>query len=239
MNTAALMAAIYLWALTPRSGGAGDILALHRWTDAESGRIPLCFYSGGEGSLDGRDFIWSADKDSVTLRFMPDSPIGAENELKLLTNRDGMMLRGGDELYIPGEAFTEEDEAAALGQEIAEYARQFEGYDYHYGGKTPESGFDCSGLVYYVYSQFGYALDRVAADQAKNGEAVEPDLMRAGDIICFKSGSYVSHVGIYLGGGQFIHAESSATGVVIGELSGYYKTRGFDVRRIVGAEKEG
>ncbi|MBP3540023.1 MAG: C40 family peptidase, partial [Oscillospiraceae bacterium] len=72
-----------------------------------------------------------------------------------------------------------------LGREIADFALDFLGSKYKYGGKTPEEGFDCSGLVYYVYSQFGYSLARVANDQAKQGEEVAPEDLRAGDVLAF------------------------------------------------------
>ena len=121
------------------------------------------------------------------------------------------------------------------GQQIAQYALQFLGYDYCWGGKDPSTGFDCSGLVYYVYSQFGYTLNRVAQDQARNGVAVSADALQPGDILCFYSGSsYIGHVGIYIGDGMFVHAQNSATGVVITDLNGHYGQRGFEARRIVG-----
>ena len=121
------------------------------------------------------------------------------------------------------------------GQQIAQYALQFLGYDYCWGGKDPSTGFDCSGLVYYVYGQFGYTLNRVAQDQARNGVAVSADALQPGDILCFYSGSsYIGHVGIYIGDGKFVHAQNSATGVVITDLNGHYGQRGFEARRIVG-----
>ena len=120
------------------------------------------------------------------------------------------------------------------GQQIAQYALQFLGYDYCWGGKDPSTGFDCSGLVYYVYSQFGYTLNRVAQDQARNGVAVSADALQPGDILCFYSGSsYIGHAGIYIGNGMFVHAQNSATGVVITELAGHYADRGYEARRIV------
>ncbi|MDY3859836.1 MAG: SH3 domain-containing protein [Candidatus Limivicinus sp.] len=119
-----------------------------------------------------------------------------------------------------------------LGRQIADYALQFVGYNYSWGGKSPSTGFDCSGLVYYVYSQFGYTLNRVACDQANNGVAVTE--LQPGDILCFYSGSsYIGHVGIYIGDNKFVHAQNSATGVVVTELAGYYATRGYEARRIV------
>lgn len=119
------------------------------------------------------------------------------------------------------------------GQQIAQYAVQFVGCPYSWGGKDP-SGFDCSGLVYYVYQQFGITLNRVAQEQAQNGVHVDPSDLQPGDILCFYSGSsYIGHSGIYIGFGMFVHAQNSATGVVITELAGHYSERGFEARRIV------
>ena len=121
-----------------------------------------------------------------------------------------------------------------LGREIADYALRFVGYNYTWGGCSPDTGFDCSGLTYYVYSQFGYTLNRVACDQARNGVHVDPEDMQPGDIICFYSGGdYIGHVGMYIGNNMFVHAANSRTGVVTAELSGYYESRGYEVRRII------
>ena len=106
------------------------------------------------------------------------------------------------------------------GQEIADFACQYVGYGYVYGAESPEEGFDCSGLVWYVYQQFGYELNRTASAQAKNGVHVELDAIEPGDILCFyNQGSYIGHCGIYIGGGNYVHAQDSATGVVISPLS--------------------
>ena len=120
------------------------------------------------------------------------------------------------------------------GQQIAQFALQYVGYNYSWGGKDPSTGFDCSGLVYYTYQHFGYNINRVAQDQARNGVAVSADELQPGDILCFYSGSsYIGHAGIYIGNGMFVHAQNSATGVVITELAGSYANRGFEARRIV------
>ncbi len=127
------------------------------------------------------------------------------------------------------------------GELIAQYALQFDGYRYNYGGQDPSTGFDCSGLVYYVFKQFGYRLNRVAADQALNGAEVreQKDLL-PGDIICFSwiTSSYINHVGIYIGEGKFIHAMDSANDVVITTLEEYLKTHRCYMRRIVGEEEK-
>lgn len=236
--SAAVLAAMYIFALTPKSGSSvADVLTFGQWTDEATGSVALEFDSDGSGALDGRIFSWSEDENGASLQFRGESAVGGQEVITLLPSGESVKLRVGEQLYIPGQAVTADDMAALLGQEIAQYALQFEGFDYLYGGKTPETGFDCSGLVYYVYEQFGYGLNRIAADQAKNGVAVDPEDIRAGDILCFKSGSSITHAGIYLGDGLFIHAQSSDTGVVITELEGNYSQRGFEARRIVGQEE--
>ena len=120
------------------------------------------------------------------------------------------------------------------GRDVANYALQFVGSNYRWGGSSPETGFDCSGFVYYVYKQFGYTMNRVAQDQAANGVHVDPSAIQPGDVLCFYSGSsYIGHSGIYIGDGKFVHASNSTTGVIISELAGYYSSRGFEARRII------
>ena len=134
-----------------------------------------------------------------------------------------------------GTTTTASSSGSALGQQIANFALQYVGYPYSWGGKSPETGFDCSGFVYYVYSQFGYTLNRVACDQALNGVHVDPNDLQPGDVLCFYSNDnyYIGHTGIYIGNNKFVHASTSTTGVIITELGGYYFTRGYEARRIV------
>jgi len=123
---------------------------------------------------------------------------------------------------------------AVTGQQIADLALSLVGTKYTWAGNSPEEGFDCSGLVYYVYKQFGITLARTAAEQAKNGVPVEPADLRPGDILCFSSGyNYIGHAGIYIGNGQFVHAATSKTGVIVTDLSGYYSEKGYVARRII------
>lgn len=106
------------------------------------------------------------------------------------------------------------------GQDIADFACSFVGYSYVYGAESPEEGFDCSGLVWYVYSQYGYSLNRTAAAQSYNGVHVELDALEPGDILCFyNAGGYIGHCGIYIGNGNYVHARDSESGVVISPLS--------------------
>ena len=133
-----------------------------------------------------------------------------------------------------GEYSHQSSGGSELGRSIADYALQYVGYNYTWGGMSPDTGFDCSGFTYYVYSHFGYTLNRVACDQARNGVHVEPSDMQPGDLLCFySSGDYIGHVGIYIGNNMFVHAANSRIGVVTSELSGYYANRGYEVRRII------
>lgn len=120
------------------------------------------------------------------------------------------------------------------GQDIVNYAMQFLGVPYVYGGTSP-SGFDCSGLVYYCYHHYGYSVNRTAAGLAYNGTSVSS--LRAGDVILFTStdGSYIGHTGIYIGNGQFIHAPHTGDVVKISNLSdSYYTSHYVGARRIAG-----
>ena len=120
--------------------------------------------------------------------------------------------------------------------EVVELAKSFLGTPYVWGGESPEEGFDCSGLVFYVYSQFDVDLYRVAADQRKNGTEVDLLSLMPGDIVLFWNRTYysdINHVGIYVGNNSFIHAPQTGDVVKITTLeSGYYKNNLVAARRI-------
>jgi cell wall-associated NlpC family hydrolase len=102
------------------------------------------------------------------------------------------------------------------GEQIVAIAQRYMGVPYVYGGASP-SGFDCSGLVQYVFNQVGISIPRVAADQSKGGQAVSRDNLQPGDLVFF--GSPISHVGIYIGNGQYINAPKTGDVVKISSLS--------------------
>lgn len=121
------------------------------------------------------------------------------------------------------------------GDTIVATAKKYLGTPYVWGGTSP-SGFDCSGLVYYVYKENGYTINRTAATIYNNGVAVEREDLQTGDVICFSnsSGTGVGHVGIYVGDNQFIHASSTDGSVIISSLSNsYYNSHYVAARRIV------
>ena len=120
------------------------------------------------------------------------------------------------------------------GSQILEEARKYLGIRYVNGGASP-SGFDCSGLVYYVLKQLGYSPYRTPADQYKHGTYVAKSDLKAGDIVFFTGtgASGLSHVGIYAGNGQFIHAPNSRSTVSYSDLtSGYWANHYYGARRI-------
>jgi mannosyl-glycoprotein endo-beta-N-acetylglucosaminidase len=121
------------------------------------------------------------------------------------------------------------------GQLVVETAKKYLGYPYVYGGMSP-SGFDCSGFVGYVYKQCGYSLKRVASDiYYNNGTSVSKANLQPGDLVFFSnSSSSLGHVGLYIGGNQFIHASTSTVGVIISDLtSTYYINHYVGAKRII------
>ena len=121
------------------------------------------------------------------------------------------------------------------GEAIVAYAKTFLGYRYVYGTNGPNT-FDCSGFVQYVYKHFGYSLSRSSSTQAHDGVAVSKSNLQPGDVLIFRdtSNTRVGHVGIYIGGGQFIHASNSKTGVITSSLdSASYQKRYVGARRIL------
>ncbi|MGR4872025.1 C40 family peptidase [Variovorax sp. LARHSF232] len=111
-------------------------------------------------------------------------------------------------------------------EDIAIHALGLVGTPYRYGGNTPEGGFDCSGLIGYVYkSRAGLTAPRTVAQLAGFGETVERDALRTGDLVLFGGGSRPSHAGIYVGEGRFVHAPSTGGTVRLDRLAGAYWAR--------------
>jgi cell wall-associated NlpC family hydrolase len=112
---------------------------------------------------------------------------------------------------------------------VVSYAKGFIGVKYVYGGDNPQNGFDCSGLIGYVYKKFSVNLNRSAEAMYSNGTRVSKGELKAGDLLFFdassrKASGEIDHAGIYLGGDTFIHASSSNGEVRIQKLSEYRGT---------------
>ena len=132
---------------------------------------------------------------------------------------------------------TSNSNESSLGQEIVEYAKQYLGYPYVYGG-AGSSSFDCSGFTMYVYKNFGYSLSHSARAQSKMGTYVEKENLQPGDLVFFldyETMDDIGHCGIYIGDGNFLHA-SSGTGYCVKIstlLSGSYDRRYATARRLI------
>ena len=110
------------------------------------------------------------------------------------------------------------------GEKVVSIAAGYLGTPYLYGGDSPKKGFDCSGLVYFVHRQAGIPLSRGMMGQYTAGPRIPQNQLEPGDIVFF-SNTYMpglSHNGIYIGGGKFIHASDETTGGVITSLSSAY-----------------
>lgn len=135
-------------------------------------------------------------------------------------------LSGQKPLKASGEPVT--------GADILAEAEQYLGIRYVHGGESPK-GFDCSGLIYYVLRTLGYSAPRSVAAQARMGTPVGNDLLQPGDLVFFATlgGKTPTHVGIYAGDGQFLHAPNSRSKVSYGDLtSGYWLKCYIGARRL-------
>jgi cell wall-associated NlpC family hydrolase len=116
------------------------------------------------------------------------------------------------------------------------------GTAYRYGGNTPEGGFDCSGLVNYVYrDMLDLRLPRRSQDLAAwQGPRIDEDHLVAADLVFFGSNGDVSHVGIYVGGGRFVHAPSTGGTVRLDHLDGaYWRDHYSGARRVLVQDEQG
>ncbi|MBW9172299.1 SH3 domain-containing protein [Clostridium estertheticum] len=133
------------------------------------------------------------------------------------------------------------------GNNIVSYANTFLGTPYLWGGTTPATlsttgkyisgGFDCSGLVLYVYNHYGITLPRTTMDQINVGTPINIDNLKNGDLVFFttntSSPSEVSHIGIYIGNNKFIHCPKPGDVVKVSELTGYYKDNFVIGKRVI------
>jgi peptidoglycan endopeptidase LytE len=135
----------------------------------------------------------------------------------------------GPALAAPGVSAPE----PSPGTQVADLAEQYVGSPYRWGGASP-SGFDCTGFVMWIFSQFGVSLPHNEAGQLASGQRVSADDLEPGDVVVFAN-TYragLSHVGIYVGDGQFVHAVDEAHGVMLSGLWG-----GYWAPRLVGAAR--
>src|SRR5262245_54862058 len=123
---------------------------------------------------------------------------------------------------------------AALGGAVADVAMGMVGARYSFGGTDPLEGFDCSGLVYYAYGQAGYRVPRTSQEQFRAARKISVGDADPGDLMFFQDQTKLSHVGIYLGDGLFVHAPASGQNVAVGSLDvPYYREHLVAVGRLL------
>lgn len=203
-----------------------------------------------EEPVDFGQFYGVVDTDSLNVRAYADSdaPVIAElckyeyvkinwiesDWVCVAYNNDGLMGYVSSDYINIFEG--EMPMSSGAGQAAVNVAAQFLGVPYVWGGTSP-SGFDCSGLMQYVYKQLGYSINRVAADQMKNGIPVSRENLQPGDLVGFYSspgGGYIGHIGMYVGNGIMIHAPHTGDVVKYTSIdSGYYSSRFAGGRRII------
>jgi peptidoglycan DL-endopeptidase CwlO len=130
-------------------------------------------------------------------------------------------------------AFSDREDAqlvAARQIGFINYVRILLGVPYSYGGTSPAGGFDCSGFTRYVYEHFGVELPHYSGAQYLLGSAVARTDLVPGDLVFFDG---LGHVGLYLGGGMFIHAPHTGTSVSVDSLTGWYGDHYDGARRVL------
>ena len=114
-----------------------------------------------------------------------------------------------------------EEARMARRQEVADFALQFVGNPYVYGGTSLTNGADCSGFVMSVFAQFGYELPRVAAAQCAASQKKSAEDIEVGDLVFYGDGG-IDHVALYIGDGKIVHASTAATGIKVSDYN--YRT---------------
>ncbi|MBX3707600.1 MAG: C40 family peptidase [Pseudomonadales bacterium] len=134
--------------------------------------------------------------------------------------------------FVAGCSFTRREPPVAVppgpphpADVVSQVALSMLGAPYRYGGSSPR-GFDCSGLVFFAHQQAGIPVPRTAAEQQRHSRPIPRDQLRPGDLLFFDTSWQPGHVGIYVGGGEFVHAPSSGKRVSRASLrDGYFAQR--------------
>ncbi len=152
----------------------------------------------------------------------------------------------GEEAYVSGEYVTVGDKLATaitmtellygegvsdVRVELVEYAKQFLGNPYVYGGTSLTKGTDCSGFTMGVFKKFGVSLPHYSVSQSNMGTKISASDLKPGDLVFYSKGGTINHVAIYIGGGQVIHASSPTSGIKISKYN--YRTPAKCVRILV------
>lgn len=166
------------------------------------------------------------------------APTSMLPESMTLSDRALLLATDFNRLLAPGADATAKS-AGGQGRikTVLQRALALLGTPYRWGGTTPDKGFDCSGLVGYVFrNALGIELPRVSREMAQSGELISDRAkLTEGDLVFFGRSGRVDHVGIYLGEGRFVHAPSTGKDVMVSSLeTGYWSGKYMQARRVHG-----
>jgi cell wall-associated NlpC family hydrolase len=154
----------------------------------------------------------------------------------MLDRRAALRLTGAAAVAMAAGGTLAAEAKSVNGHRIARKALQYKGDRYVSGGSSPKQGFDCSGLTWYVFNKVAKIdIGRTVTAQWKQGKSVKKGKWKPGDLVFFRDTAEngLSHVGICIGGGKFVHAENEKTGVVVTPLdSDYYVKHYAGARRL-------
>lgn len=153
------------------------------------------------------------EKVSITIKEKPKSVYSYSSNYGYMNDYNNAINR----------SLTEEQKSARRYQ-LVEFAKQFEGNPYVYGGNSLTNGIDCSGFIKAIYNNFGYQMPRTAGSQGYMGISVSSSQLLPGDIVVYHYSGGNKHVGIYIGNGKMIHAGTQQTGIVIVPMFDGYRT---------------
>ncbi len=151
---------------------------------------------------------------------------GVKNVVKVSNDGRLQVLSSGSSIWSTNEI----NVVSNIRSDLIAYASQFLGNRYVYGGTSLTNGTDCSGFVMRVFEHFGYSLSRTSGEQSKNGSPISINQLQPGDLLFYGTGGVISHVAIYFGDGQIIHAANENQGIII---SNAFYTTPICARRII------
>lgn len=205
----------------------GDLLTIR-----DSNSVPVTPSRGNETGSETDYYTVKAGDSLQQIALTHRIPV---DMLQQANNLSSNMIYPGQQLLINIRSITPSRAGIMASAELLlAKAAEHLGTPYKYGGQGP-GGFDCSGFVSYIFNQFGYKLPHNAASQANLGIAVDKNELLPGDLVFFGGKSYINHVGIYSGNGQFIHSSSPRSGgVIYSSLHEAYYANGYvTARRII------
>lgn len=171
--------------------------------------------------------------DSSSFEVVEDDTIG-EEWIKILVDNDEGYVNSEyvDVKYQLKKAVADSDlqvnsstGVTSLRASMVAFAKQFLGYPYVWGGNSLTNGVDCSGFVKAIYAQYGYSISRTSRTQAYDGVAIDIGSVRPGDLVFYSSGGTITHVAMYIGNGQIIHASNPRDDIMISNMYYQYPCR--------------